>query len=569
MSYTHPTASVMRTLGTLSLLALVACSGGGSSDGAGGKSSANAKKWETRDTLVIATMSDIGSLIPVKPRTSADNALIGNLATSTIDSDFDCSLKKKPGLAKSWEWSDDGKVVKLELDDRFTWEDGEPVTADDIKFAYELAGDKRVASPRFGYLEFMTEDARPKVIDDTHLEFHFTRAYDRDTQAAHVSLTAMPRHILGDADRSTLEGNPFATDPTFYGPWRLAKHVPNQSVVIEPNWNFTGPEELRPKLSRVMFKVIPEYAARLIALEKGDVDFMESLQIADVDRLRKEHKEDLNIVLRGYRAMDYIGWNGTKYEPFNDKRVRKALAHGVDQQRIIGKILTGEDGTVYGRQAVGTITPELCGVHNDDIAPIPYDPDQAKALLAEAGWTDTDGDGLIDKDGKNMSFTMVTNQGNKRRADAAEEIQADLKKLGIDMQIDFKEANTFFDKVEDREYEAFLAGWSAGLFVDPSSIWQTETADRPQPFNHVVYSNPEVDALIDKGLQTPDPREAAPIWKEMQAKIYDDQPYMFLWWINIPVAVSSRFENTTIDVLSPYRNLHDWEVPADKVKYKR
>ncbi|MEZ4322440.1 MAG: ABC transporter substrate-binding protein [Myxococcota bacterium] len=560
--------SSLAALTPLSLVALVACSGGGTAkDAAGGPDSA--KKWETRDTLVIATPSDIGSLIPVKPRTAADSFIVANLSVDTIDSDFDCTLKKKPGLAKKWEWSDDGKTVKLELDDRYTWEDGEKVTADDIAFAYELAGDKDVASPRFGFLEYMTEDARPKVVDDTHLEFHFTRAYDRDTQTAHVSLTAMPRHILGDADRKTLEGHPFATQPTFFGPWRLAKHTPNQSVVLEPNWNFTGPETMRPKLSRVMFKVIPEYSARLIALEKGDVDFMEGVQIADVDRLRKEHPDDIRVVLRGYRAMDYIGWNGSKYEPFNDLKVRRALAHGVDQQRIIGKILTGEDGTVYGKQAISTITPELCGVHNENVKPLEYDPEKAKALLAEAGWSDTNGDGIIDKDGKNMSFTLVTNQGNKRRADAAVEIQSDLKKLGVDMQIDFKEANTFFDKVEAREYEAFLAGWSAGLYVDPGDVWGTETPDSPKPFNHVLYSNPEVDSLIDRGLQTPDPREAAPIWQEVQAKIYDDQPYMFLWWQNVTVAVSTRFENTTIDLLSPHRNLHEWEVPADKVKYKR
>jgi peptide/nickel transport system substrate-binding protein len=563
-----PTASALpRAIGAVALASLVACSGGGGPKADEGGSSE--KKWETRDTLVIAAQSDIGSLIPVKPRTATDSFIVSNLVTPTIDADFDCSLKKKPGLATEYEWSDDGKKVTLKLSDKYTWEDGEPVTAHDIAFTYELAGDKNVASPRFGYLEYMVDGANPRVVDDHTLEFEFTRAYDRDTQTAHVSMPATPKHILGEADRGTLEGHAFAKDPTFYGPWRLASHVPEQSVVLEPNWDFTGDERYRPKLSRVMYKVIPEYSARMIALEKGDVDLMESLQIADVDRLRKEKADEIDIVLRGYRAMDYIGWDGTKYEPFNDLKVRKALAHAVDQQRIIGKILTGEDGTVYGKQAIGTITPELCGVHNDDVKPLAYDPEMAKSLFAEAGWSDTDGDGFIDKDGQKMSFTLVTNQGNKRRQDAAVEIQSDLKKVGVDMQIDFKESNTFFDKVEDREYEAFLAGWSAALFVDPSNVWKTETEDAPKPFNHTLYSNPEVDALIDKGLGIPDPREAAPVWREMQEKIYADQPYMFLWWINIPVAVSTRFENTTIDILSPYRNLHEWEVPADKVKYKR
>lgn len=559
-----------RFLPTLAL-AFLACSGGApDKDGeAVTKGADTAKRWETQDTLVIAVQSDIGSLVPVKPRTATDSFIVANLGIETIDSDFDCSLKKREGLAKTWEWSDDGKKITMELHEGVTWADGKPVTADDIKFAYELAANPAVASPRFGFLEYMVEGANPRVVNDHKLEFEFTRAYDRDTQAAHASLMAMPRHILGDADPGTIEGHEFATNPTFFGPWRLAKHLPKQSVILEPNWDYTGPEHRRPKLDRVVYKVIPEYSARIIALEKGDVDLVENLKISDVDRLRKDHKDTIDIKLRGYRAMDYVGWNETKFAPFKDLRVRTALAHAVDQGRIIKKILTGGDGTVYAKPAIGTVTPELCGVHNDDVVPFPYDIEKAKALLAEAGWTDTDGDSILDKDGQKFSFTMVTNQGNKRRADSAVEIQADLRKVGIDMQLDTKESNTFFENVERREYQAFLAGWSAGLFIDPSPIWGTETDAKPRPFNHTLYSNPEVDALIEQGLNTPDPREAAPIWKDVQAKIYADQPYLFLWWLNIPVAISSRFEGEKINVSSPYQDLHEWNVPDGKVKYKK
>lgn len=554
----------------LAALALVGCGGSTPKDGAkppDGK--ANAKKWETQDTLIIAAQSDIGSLVPVKPRTATDSFIISNLALETIDSDFDCSLKKRPGLAKSWEWSNEGKKLTLKLRDDITWEDGEKVTADDIKFAYELAANPKVASPRFGYLEFMVDGANPRVVDDYTLEFEFTRAYDLDTQTVHAALTAMPRHLLGDADPGTLEGSEFATNPTYFGSWRLAKHLPKQSVILEPNWNFTGPEERRPKLDRVVFKVIPEYSARIIALEKGEVDLVENLQISDVDRLRKEKADEIDIKLRGYRTMDYVGWNQQKFPPFQDLRVRTALAHAFDRDRVMKKILTGEDGTLYAKPAIGTVTPELCNAHNDDVQPFPHDPEKAKALLAEAGWTDTDGDGILDKDGKPFSFTLVTNQGNKRRGDTAIEMQADFKKIGVDMQVDTKESNTFFDRVEDRQYEAFLAGWSAGLFIDPTPIWGSETEEKPRPYNHVLYSNPEVDALIEQGLNTPDPREAGPIWQDLQAKIYADQPYLFLWWLNSPVAIHKRFEGEKINVLSPYQDLHEWHVPDDKVKYKR
>ena len=93
--------------------------------------------------------------------------------------------------------------------------------------------------------------------------------------------------------------------------------------------------------------------------------------------------------------------------------------------------------------------------------------------------------------------------------------------------------------------------------------------EKKYEFNFVSYRSEEADALMEKGLNTPDPREAAPIWKELQAEIYEDQPYTFLWWQDEIVAVHERFEDTTIDVLSPIRNLHDWDVPPEKVKYRR
>ena len=105
--------------------------------------------------------------------------------------------------------------------------------------------------------------------------------------------------------------------------------------------------------------------------------------------------------------------------------------------------------------------------------------------------------------------------------------------------------------------------------MDPSTIWHSDTEEKKYQFNFVSYSNPKADELMDRGLRTPDPKEAAPIWKELQQVIYTDQPYLFLFWRDDIVGIDKRFENTTIDVLSPYKNLHEWSVPADKVKYQR
>ena len=294
---------------------------------------------------------------------------------------------------------------------------------------------------------------------------------------------------------------------------------------------------------------------------------MEAILVEDADRLREEHPE-IRLVRRGWRSMDYVAWN-LKNPLFEDVKVRTALTLAMDIDSMIEKLLTSKTGESYARRSVGTITPALCGVHNNDLEPLPHNVEKAKKMLAKAGWSDSDGDGVLDKDGTKFSFTLSTNTGNKRRANTAVLIQAQLKEVGVEVNLEQAESNTFFQNLRKRDYEAALAGWSAALYVDPSSFWGCDKPEQKNEFNFTGYCSEEVEALMKKGLSTPNPKDAAPIWKELQAKVYADQPYAFLWWQDEIVGIHERFENTTIDVLSNFNRLHEWEVPPDKVKYKR
>jgi len=519
-----------------------------------------------RDTLVIATGTDIDSLNGVTSTSATDGTILDAIEMPLVDMDFDCSLKKVPAWATAWEWSDDGKKLTMTLRDDITWYDGTKTTPADLAFTYSLLADPTVTTARANYVDKLAPDARPKIIDDTHIEWDFTQAYDRDTQMSHVDLNYLPEHVLKDADRSTLKGNPFSHNPMVNGPFKIAKYEPQQRIVLEPNEKFTGPAEMRPKLARVIFKVIPEYATRLLQLQNGEVDLMEQVRVPDADMLKKSHPE-IKLVRRGFRSMDYVAWNLT--DPlFSDKRVRQALAMAVDIDDMIGKLLTSETGEAYARPAIGTITPELCGVYNDDVKPFAHDLDKAKQLLADAGWKDTNGDGVLDKGGKKFEFSLMTNAENSRRKDAAVRLQSQFKDVGVVMDIEQLEFNTMTDHLNHRDYQAALAGWSAGLFIDPSDMWHSDTATRKSEFNYTSYGNPDVDGLIEKGMATPKPEEAAPIWKDLQARIYDDQPYLFLWWMDEIDAIDSRFSHYEINILSVESHLWTWEVPPDKVKYQ-
>jgi len=290
--------------------------------------------------------------------------------------------------------------------------------------------------------------------------------------------------------------------------------------------------------------------------------------------------------------MDYIGWNSIDPEDykkkldaaggesrkvdlktvkphplFGDKAVRKALASAVDADKIIDDLLKSEvTGETYGRRSTGTITPELCDVHDESIVPISFDVPKAKAELAKIGWTDSNGDGVLDKGGVDFRFTLQTNTENPRRNKAAVIVQAQLKEVGITVDIERVEFNKFVEKHRRKDFDATLGGWSAGLFVDPSVIWHSGPE---YEFNFVSYDNARADELMQQGLREPDPEKSKVIWQELQQVIYEDQPYLFLYWMDEIVGVHERFEDTTVNVQSPYYDLHEWWVPADKVKYKR
>ena len=575
---------MMRALSLVSLV-LMGCDGGSETPDA----PVNADG--PRDTLVIAYQSDADSLLSVVSQSAADGEIINNINYPIVDSEFDCELKMRPALAKSWEWNEDGTILKMTLRDDITWSDGKPVTARDIAYTMELVADPVVASPRIAYIQNMKPEARPVVVDDTHIEWHFTHAYDQITQISHAAvLQPVPKHVLDGADRATLRGHVFNTQPTINGRWKLSKWERGERIVLEANDNWTGPEDEKPKLKRVIFRVLPEYATRLVELETGGVDLMQSILVSDADRLAKEHPE-INLYRRGWRSMDYVAWNQidtadykaklaalgegetidldsvARHPIFGDRDVRRALAKAINVEKLIKDLLTSEvTGEAYARPAVGTITPELCAVHNDDIKRIEYDAAGARAELQALGWSDTDGDGVLDKDGRKLSFTLMTNSGNKRRASASVIIQATLKDAGVEVNLETLESNTFFERLRKKDYEAALSGWSAGLFVDPSVIW---TSGPEFEFNFVTYKNERVDELIQQGLRTSDPAEAAPIWKEMQELIYEDQPYAFLYWMDEIVGVHGRFEDVKVNVSGALTDLHTWQVPADKVKYKR
>ncbi len=513
-------------------------------------------------TLVVAWPMDFRSLLVVVQESNEDAEISAQLTFDPVRAKFEgCQLHAQPGWASDWSFSEDGRTLSMTIPEGLKWEDGKPVTVQDYALAFELAGNPTTASPRFATVDKMVPGKRPLIIDPTHIQFEFQQASDQGMMLFSTSsLPPVPSHVLAGADNTTLRAHPQSSQPLSAGPWRLAAHEPGQKIVLEPNPAFTGPTEMKPKLDRVIFRIIPDYQARVLALEAGEVDHVRNLQVADAERIGKKYP-DIALHRRGWRAVEFVVWNQRR-PMFADKDVRTALALATDVDAMIGSLLTTSTGESYGKRAVGNITPELCETVPDQVQPLPFDLPRARELMAKAGWTDSNGDGILDKDGNKFQFTLATSAGNQRRASLAVMLQANLQELGVVVDIQPVDPNALGGNLRSREFDAVVMAWAGGLFVDPSSTWKCPTPEHPAELNYGGFCDPTVDQLIERGLSTPNFSEAAPIWKEMQAKIYEEQPMLFLYWMDEIVAVDKRVEHVSVDIVSSLSHLHEWDVPG-------
>ncbi len=537
------------------------------------------------DTLIVATAFDQKDLLSPYATAALDLQVLELIGATLLASDFDCGLVFRPRLATAWSWSEDGKTLSMTLRDDVKWSDGEAVDADDVKAFFDLVADPGAQSPRAYITQKLAPAARPRVVDAHHLEFEFLERGDPTAMLAVVaSLPPVPAHRLAGIDAAALKTSALNVQmPLASGPWMVTEWARGDRLVLEPNPGWPG---ARPNLARVIFRVIPDYTTRLLELERGGVDLVENVAVADADRLL-ESAPDVRLVRRGVRGQHDIFWNTidpadraaavdqaaakgkapaldrvSPHPLFGNAAVRRALTSAIDVDTILRDVATSpRTGEVYGRPSVGTISPALCGYHNDALVPIPHDADGARAGLAKAGWTDNNGDGVVDKDGLPFRFTLSTSAGSDTRRLIAERVKSQLSEVGVDAQIETMESGALSERLRNRQFDAALSGWSAALYVDPTSSW-----GRDSDFNYASYVNPRALQLLSRGLAETDPQKAQGTWREFQSVVYADQPWTFLYWVDEIVAVSKRFENTTIDVVSPYRRLEEWTVPPGAVK---
>lgn len=493
-------------------------------------------------TIVVASIGDAKRLNPIIANDSASGDINGQVFNGLIK--YDKDLLFEGDLAESWDVSDDGLVITFHLRPNVYWHDGVPFTAEDVLFTYQKLLDPNVATPYGADYERV---AKAEVLDP--LTFRVTYKEPFAPALESWGMGIIPKHLLDGKDINT---DDFNRHPVGTGPYKFKEWLTGQKIVLLANDDyFKG----RPNIDEYIYRIIPDPATIFLELKSRGVD---SMGLTPLQYQRQTQTPFFEKNFRKFRypanGYTYLGYN-LRDPKFSDKKVRHALAYAINKADIIKGVRLG-----LGSVATGPYPPHYWA-YNPDVRKFPYDPEKAESLLAAAGWIDRDNDGILDRDGAPFQFTIITNQGNDERKQAAEIIQQNLKKVGIVVKIKIVEWQAFINQfVDKRKFEAIILGWSIGIDPDNYIMWHSSQTG-PNEYNFVSYSNPEVDRLLVLGRKTFDQRKRQDIYRKVHAILAEDQPYCFLFVPDALPIVNTKFHGIRQTKAGIWYNFEDWWVP--------
>jgi peptide/nickel transport system substrate-binding protein len=495
--------------------------------------------------IVMGTIGDATSLIPMITSDSASSDIQGEIYNGLLK--YDKDIKLTGDLAESWEVSPDGLTITFHLRKNVRWQDGKPYTSADALFSYQFMVDPKTPTPYSGdYLKVAKAEAPdPYTFKVTYKEVFAPGL-------ASWGLSQLPAHLLKGKD---VRKSPLNRHPVGTGPYILEEWEPGARIALKANPHYF---EGRPNLDRVVYRIIPDSATMFLELRSGGID------MTGLDALQYRRQTETKFFQRNFKKYRYlasqyvyIGWN-LRDRRFKDVRVRRALSYAIDQNEIIKGVLLG-----LGKPATGPLKPGTYW-YNPKVKRYPYDPKKAKALLTECGWKDTDGDGILDKNGQPFTFTIITNQGNQYRANTGVIVQRRLAEIGIKVELRIIEWAAFLKEfINKGRFEACILAWTIPPDPDLYDVWHSSNA-KPGGLNFTDYKNPELDKLLDEQRRTFDQAKRKAIIDRIQEIMAEEVPYTFLYVPESLPIVNARFKGIEPAPAGISYNFIHWWVPKDR-----
>ncbi|MCG3174707.1 MAG: Oligopeptide-binding protein AppA [Myxococcota bacterium] len=448
------------------------------------------------------------------------------------------TLEVKPVLAEKWEVSGGGKVVTFHLRKNVKFHDGQPFTAKDVRYSFDRMKDKTVKTTK---IKFVFVDLERMEAPDPHtVRFHWTRPL-YNVVSSMDSLRILPAHLYEGKDFDT---NPLNRAPVGTGPFRFKEWITGDRIVIERNDDYWGEKSF---LDKIVYRVAPDNNTALQMLKNGQLDWF----VFEPDQWKQEEARfrsdpDFQVLVYSAPAYSYIPWNMRK-PPFNDRRVRVAMSHAINMDAIVTQLYHGFARRLHSSSLPGS------DEYDNGLKLIPHDPVRAAALLEEAGWKDTNGDGVRDKEveveeegrktlqRKDFAVEFLIPSGLQISQRVAELVRGDLEKVGVKAEVRKYEWATFIKKMQSHEFDAAMLGWRLSEESDPYQIWHSSQAETGS--NYPGYMDPEADRLCESVRVTLDPLDRASQIRRLGYLVWRDQPYTFILQRKAVAVIHKRFRN--------------------------
>ena len=504
-------------LALVMVLSLAACGSGGSADDSSG-------------TTLVYGSADYTRINPAMDEHGEINLLLFNGLTAHDGND-----QIVPGLAETWDYDEQTYTYTFYLREGVKWHDGEPFTADDVKFTIEAIMDPENGSenaPNYEDVEEIT------VIDAQTVAFRLTEPNVAFLE--YMTMGILPQHLLAGQD---MQESDFFRSPVGTGPYKLESWDAGQSIVLVKNEDYyLG----APKIDRVIFKIVPDDNAQAVQLQSGELD----LALLDPKNAQSFAGAD------GYTLYDMTtaDYRGILFNFANDywtanRDIIPAICYAIDRQAIVDSVLLGEGMPAYG--------PLQRNIYNDEsVEHYDYNPDKARAILEDAGCT-LGADGFYTRGGEQLAFTISVMSGEQDRIDIAQAAAQQIRAIGINCTVEIPAQMDWGGQM------ACLIGWGSPFDADDHTY---KVFGTDKGANYSSYSNAAVDEALTKARQSDDPAVRKAYYADFQQALAADPAYAFICYIDANYVAKSNIKGIDTDTVLGHHgvgifwNIQDWEI---------
>jgi peptide/nickel transport system substrate-binding protein len=462
-----------------------------------------------KETLIVSEMWEIDGVDAAKNGTFVkEKALI---AETLVDAATDFSLK--PQLATSWKMTGD-TVWEFTLREDVRFHNGAPLTAEVVVSSLKRA---MAINPSLAKLT-MIKDVRAK--DKLTVEVETTTM----SPALPASLVYPDTAITHPESEMNEQGEvirPIGTGPYVLKEWNQAEH----KVLLTRFADYWGN---RPKIKQILYRSIPDPSTRSLEIQKGSVDLVAEVPYGDLDLLRKK---GLDVTIANTARVYLLNFGKLQNTVFSDPKVRNALSRAINRQEIVQYILFG-----MGKPAAGGYEKSMLFA-NKELRPHPFDPEKAKQLLAEAGYSDSNSDGILDKDGHKLATTLYTYPQRPGLKPMAIAIQQQWQNVGVAVEVRVMDYAAIAETMKPGDIK--LSAMASAMIPDPD-YFMRKLYSKNGEFNTWGYSNPEVDALLAEGNKIVDPEKRLALYQKIQAIVFEEMPVIPVSYYGVNIVTQRK-----------------------------